>query len=155
MNLLLGRLEGDHLELPMASFDLPAPVMDRLQDRRPEKVVVGIRPEHFEDAALVDRDADATFTTTVDVIEWMGSELYAHFDVEAAEKADLEDLAEDLGTVEMASDEGAHLVARLDAASEAAEGNELQLSIDIERVHLFDPDTGDNLQRDVGGHGDA
>lgn len=48
----------------------------------------------------------------------------------------------------MASDEGAHLVARLDAASEATEGKELELWLDTDRLHLFDPETGDNLQRE-------
>src|SRR3954463_11638764 len=81
MNLLPATLEGDPLHLPMVSFPLPEEVKQRLGDRRPSQLVAGIRPEHFEDAALVgdQRDQGATFTTEIEIIEWMGAELYAHF----------------------------------------------------------------------------
>ena len=90
-----------------------------------------------------------TFTTTIDVIEWMGSELDVHFSVEAAKAADLQDLAEDLGVVEMGGDGGVQMVARLDVGSDAAEGKEVTLWLDAERIHLFDPETGENLQADI------
>jgi multiple sugar transport system ATP-binding protein len=121
--------------------------------------VVGIRPEHFEDAALVSDDArphGVTFRATIDVIEWMGSELYAYFSVDASgkERTELEDMAEDLGTVGFGA-EGAQVVARLDAASEAKEGEELELWLDTDRVHLFDASSGENLQGPTGDTGEV
>ena len=85
----------------------------------------------------------------IDVIEWMGSELYAYFEVETPQgKVDeLEEMIEDLGTVEISAGEGASITARLDAASEAAEGESIELWIDTSKIHLFDAETGDNIQR--------
>ena len=62
---------------------------------------MGIRPEHFEDAA-VDPEAHPDrmkFRTKVDVVESMGSELYVYFDVKSEELhvAELDELAADAG----------------------------------------------------------
>jgi len=151
MNLLPADLDGDTLSLPMVSFDLPDDVKHRLGDRRPDRIVAGIRPEDFEDASLVsdeERQRGATFEVKIDVIEWMGSELYAYFEVEApgGKVDELEEMIEDLGTVEIAGEGGAQLTARLDAVSEASEGETLELWIDTDKVHLFDASSGENLQ---------
>ena len=68
----------------------------------PREVIIGIRPEHFEDAALVDAaalSAGSKFTAPVDVLESMGSDKYAYFTVEGeqAASAELEELAADAG----------------------------------------------------------
>ena len=90
-----------------------------------------------------------TFKATIDVIESMGSELYAHFSVESdqsIESDELRELAEDAGggEVPMSGEEG-RIVARLDAASEVAQGQEAELWVDLEKLHLFDPDDGRSL----------
>ena len=110
--------------------------------------MAGIRPEHFEDASLVgdQRDLGATFTTEIDIIEWMGAELYAHFTVHGDTEVDLSDIADDLESVEMAGSGGAQVVARLDAGSRAAERQPLELWLDARRIHLFDAEDGANLQ---------
>ena len=112
--------------------------------------MAGIRPEHFEDASLVgdQRDQGATFTAKIEIIEWMGAELYAHFTVDAPPPGELADLAADLGQAEFGEGEGAEVTARLDATSEAAEGKDLELWLDTHRIHLFDGETGLNLQHD-------
>jgi len=111
-------------------------------------LIVGVRPEHFEDAAL-EQVADRPglrFTITVDVLERLGSDSYAYFTVAGgrAQIADLEELAHDAGTVDLSS--GAEqVVARLDAASRIREGDKADLWLDTGQLHLFDPDTGRNL----------
>ncbi len=114
-------------------------------------MIAGVRPEDFEDAALVGdaRDRGSTFTAKIDVLESMGSELYAHFSVESdqtIESDELRELAEDSGAGEVpgGGEEGA-IVARLEAASKAAEGSELELWVDATKVKLFDPKDGRNL----------
>lgn len=97
----------------------------------------------------------APFTADVEVIEWMGSELYAYFTVQAEETRDeLQDLAEDLGMAEFGS-EGPQMVARLDAGSQAAEGKGVDLCLDIDRIHLFDAKTGENIQNPTGHTGEV
>ncbi|AUI63645.1 ABC transporter ATP-binding protein [Amycolatopsis sp. BJA-103] len=114
----------------------------------PREVIVGIRPEHFEDAALVDASArqGATFTAHVDVLESMGSEKFAHFSVEgeAASSSDLADLAADSGSSDVPGSES-QIVARLSAASSAAENRDVELWFDADKIKLFDGASGKNL----------
>ncbi|WP_181774233.1 ABC transporter ATP-binding protein [Amycolatopsis pittospori] len=114
----------------------------------PREVIVGIRPEHFEDAALVDASArqGATFTAHVDVLESMGSEKFAHFSVEgeAASSSDLADLAADSGSSDVPGSES-QIVARLSASSSAAENQNVELWFDADKIKLFDGASGKNL----------
>ncbi|MBL7496306.1 sn-glycerol-3-phosphate ABC transporter ATP-binding protein UgpC [Frankia sp. CNm7] len=111
-------------------------------------LIVGARPEHFEDAALeqVKDRPGPRFTVTVDVLERLGSDSYAYFTVAGgrARAADLEELAHDAGTVDLASGDP-QIVARLDAVSRIREGENAELWLDTDQLHLFDPDTGRNL----------
>jgi len=112
-------------------------------------LIVGVRPEHFEDAALEQvRDrAGLRFTVHVDVLEGLGSDSYAYFTLTGgrAQIADLDELAHDAGTGDLSS--GAEqIVARLDAASRIREGDKADLWLDTRQLHLFDPDTGHNLE---------
>ena len=146
MNMFSGDLQGDTLKLPMAEVTLPEEVRSRLSGDAPRQVVVGIRPEHFQDAALVGDTTEhgATFKTKVDVVEWLGSELYVHFQVGG--DSDVVELADvsDLGTVEVPGASG-DVVARIDPASSLAKGQEAELWLDTRRILLFDPESGRNL----------
>jgi multiple sugar transport system ATP-binding protein len=152
MNMLAGDLQGDTLKLPMVEVKLPEEVRSRLTGDVPQRVVVGIRPEHFQDAALVGEAASqgTTFKAKVDVVEWLGSELYVHFQVgEDAGVAELADVS-DLGTVEVPGASG-DVVARIDPASGLTKGQEAELWLDTRRLLLFDPASGRNLLHSGGG----
>jgi len=117
-------------------------------------LVVGVRPEHFEDATLeaVAERPGLRFTVTVDVLERLGSDSYAYFTVEGgrARTAELDELAHDAGTAGLSS--GAEqVVARLDAASRAREGERTELWLDTRQLHLFDPGTGRSLDAPAAG----
>ena len=153
MNLLPAELDGDTLKLPMVDAHAARRAEGPLgPGRRPGKqLVAGIRPEHFEDASLVsDPDAPgATFTTKIDVIEWMGAELFVHFSVEGSAHADLADLAEELETLDLGGGDEAEVVGRLDIHSEAKEGADVELWVDARQIKLFDADGGANLTREA------
>jgi multiple sugar transport system ATP-binding protein len=108
-------------------------------------VIMGIRPEHFEDASLVGTKPGATFEAPIDIVEAMGSDVYAYFTVkgEEAHSRDLEDLAKDTGN-DLHSD-GVPVTARLDAASHVRRGRTARLWFDTSKVHLFDAESGVNL----------
>jgi multiple sugar transport system ATP-binding protein len=108
-------------------------------------VILGIRPEHFEDAALVGDKPGATFDAPIDIVEAMGSDVYAYFVVkgEEARSADLEDLAKDTGN-DLHSD-GVPVTARLDAASHVQRGQTARLWYDTEKLAVFDAESGQNL----------
>ena len=115
------------------------------------KLIVGIRPEHFEDVELVDerqRVDGMEFDTEIDNIEWLGSELYAYLPYTGAEEigALLGQLAGDLDREHTAADES-QLVARLDATSRVTEGKSARIWLDGRKIHLFDPETGDAVAR--------
>ncbi|GAA4360951.1 sn-glycerol-3-phosphate ABC transporter ATP-binding protein UgpC [Actinomadura verrucosospora] len=140
--------DGVFLETPLGRFELrdarkAAAVGDR------SVVLVGIRPEHFEDASLVGEEKQARGSLVrvrVDVTEWLGNELYAYVPYEAPEDlaAQLRDLSRELDGDQLRT----QAVVALDAASMIAPGRGAELWIDTTRVHLFDPATGENLTRD-------
>jgi multiple sugar transport system ATP-binding protein len=146
MNFMPATAEGGKLTLPIGEVDVPEGA-DATGD-----VIAGIRPEHFEDAKLVDDDArgrGATFKAKIDVLESMGSELYAHFSIEGhggIESKDLEDLAQDAGAADLPSSEEGQVTARLSAESGAKEGEEIELWIDVPHIQLFDPGDGRSLR---------
>jgi multiple sugar transport system ATP-binding protein len=132
-------------------------VQSRLGGVQGRQLIAGVRPENFEDAGLVGdaRDRGTVFRAQVEVLESLGSELYAHFTVasdQQIESQELRELAEDVGggEVPMAGEEG-RIVARLDPASEVRVGQEAELWVDASKVHLFDPEDGRNLTTDSQG----
>jgi multiple sugar transport system ATP-binding protein len=147
MNFMPAQVDGERAKLPMAEVPLPAAA----RQAGARNLIAGIRPEHFEDASLVPADKrshGATFRTRIELVESMGSELYAHFDVEEADiqSQQLEELAEDAGTSEVPGGSSGRVVARLDAASKVSEGGEAELWIDTDRIHYFDASSGSKIR---------
>jgi multiple sugar transport system ATP-binding protein len=88
----------------------------------------------------------STFKAKVDVVEWLGNQAYAYSPFEAPEEVQqqLLQLERDL------DGEALHtqLVISLDSSSRIAEGDEATIWVDASKVHLFDPQTGENLTVD-------
>jgi multiple sugar transport system ATP-binding protein len=149
MNFMPVEVSGGVAKLPFAEVELPDETRRAVESSAGKNLMAGVRPEHFEDAKLVGDHPGPTFTTTVDILESMGSELYAYFSVEAeggAGRAEqLEELAADTGAEVGASDGQLQIVARLDAASEAKKGEQIELWMDPERIHFFDTDSGERI----------
>jgi multiple sugar transport system ATP-binding protein len=150
MNFSPAQIDGSTIALPILEAPLPEELRSKLDGTR--KLIAGIRPEDFEDASLVSDEArkrGATFKTNIDVLEWMGAELYAHFSIEqqGIESQELAELAVAAGTADVPSAGGdvEQIVARLDSASEAREGEEIELFVDLSKLHLFDLETGRNI----------
>jgi multiple sugar transport system ATP-binding protein len=146
MNFLPGRLEGEAVKTPIGDVPLPR----RFKGNGARDVIVGMRPEHFEDAAVEQEEHPdrMKFRTKVDVVESMGSELYVYFDVKGEElhTADLDELAADAGMEDLPSHgSGQQVVARLSAESKASPGAEVELSLDTSQIHLFTVDSGSSL----------
>jgi multiple sugar transport system ATP-binding protein len=150
MNFLPARIEGDTIRLPFGDTPIPDAMRARLTgDGRAREVIAGVRPEHFEDAIVEPDRPGLRFNASVSVVESMGSELYAYFDVRAheMESSDLAELAADAGMADLprhGADEQ-QVVARLNAASRARPGEQAQLVLDTSHIQLFDPDGGRSL----------
>ena len=120
------------------------------------QVIVGIRPEDMEDAAIHD-DArpDRVLAARVDLREALGSEVLIHFTVDAPPvlTEDTRELARDAGVGELETErhEGrSPFVARLSPRTEAQERQEIQLVVDTSRMHFFDPETGSGIYDETG-----
>jgi multiple sugar transport system ATP-binding protein len=113
-------------------------------------LIAGVRPEHFEHAALVSDDKKPlgrTFRAKVDLVESMGSELYAHFSVQhgGVESEELAELAQDSGAADVPGGGTDTVVARLDPESSVKQGQESELWVDTSRIHFFDASDGRSL----------
>ncbi len=157
MNFLPGQIEGDRVQLPIGDLPIPADARGAA-GAGARDVIVGIRPESFEDASLVGdaRDRGVPFKAKVDLVESMGSEQYAHFDTEGGiESEELAELAADSGLAETPTSGEHTVVARLDAASQIRRGEEAELWVDATKLHLFDPASGERLGAAAAGAGEA
>ncbi|MFL5935675.1 MAG: ABC transporter ATP-binding protein [Gaiellaceae bacterium] len=139
MNLVEAAVDGN--ELAFGQFRVPMP--ERRPAIRTNKVVLGIRPECFEDATFAQAGKPA-LDIEPSVVEELGSEVHALFPVKAppvtAERLDV-------APTEASLLLEAHslFTARLDARTAARPGSPLKVAVDPERFHFFDPETGDNL----------
>jgi multiple sugar transport system ATP-binding protein len=128
--------------LPAAAF--PALPLDLPGDAR--DLVVGIRPEHLEDEALVDRsvrDRGVAFDVEVDAVEWLGPEQFVYVPWDAPAE-----LVEPLNRLAAELDREAtrpQLVARLDPRSDVRPGQKARLWFDPSRLGVFDARTGERL----------
>ncbi|HEX5194419.1 MAG TPA: sn-glycerol-3-phosphate ABC transporter ATP-binding protein UgpC [Solirubrobacteraceae bacterium] len=151
MNFLPAHIEGDVVKLPIGDVHIPDALRGRLQagpGGGRNGVIAGLRPDDFDDAALIaDRERGTTFSTKIDVLESMGSEFYAYFTVQAEQVSaqELQELAEEAGTTDLPTQDGTQVVARLEAASRVRQGQEIELWFNAEKLHLFDPETGLSL----------
>jgi len=115
------------------------------------QVIVGIRPESIDDAALArETREDRLLHGTVELREELGPELLVHFSaprVQLAETATTAEVPKDAGTLR-ASTDSAVLVGRFGPESVVREGGPVEAVVDTRRLHYFDPETGQGIYAD-------
>jgi multiple sugar transport system ATP-binding protein len=144
MNFMPASVEGSKLALPIGDVELTTDMASEVEGH--DILIAGVRPENFADATLLDDDRrrkGLSFRDRIDVIEWLGSEQYAYIPFEAPEKVrkPLAELATELDSEQIRT----QLVVTLDADSRVVEGQEADLWLDTSHMHLFDPESGENL----------
>jgi multiple sugar transport system ATP-binding protein len=156
MNFMAGAVDDGQLRTPLGSVPITGQLrqeLDAMQSGR--DVIVGIRPENFEDAALVSADLrgrGVIFHADIDVRESMGSDVYVYFTQDrdqGVNSTELEELARDSGRADTGAT-GETVVARLDAATRISEGQNAEMWADMRAMHVFDPATGRNLSLGTG-----
>ncbi len=161
MNFLPSVVDNNTLRTPLGDVPLTGRLQRALErGRAPRDLIVGIRPENFQDAALVaedQRSSGISFRASIDVLESMGSDVFVYFTKEfgnEVDAAELRELAEDSGSADTGGS-GDMMVARLDTATRAAEGHESELWADLRSIHVFNPADGSNITLDDGSDGDV
>ena len=147
MNFLPATVAGNKLETPFGPIELDAARAEKVAGR--ELVLVGIRPEYFEDASLVDeakRHVGSTFTAKVDVTEWLGDSQYAYIPYEAPAEVEtkLKELSRELDADQLRT----QAIVSIDSTSRIREGRDAEFWLDARKIHVFDPESGENLTRD-------
>ena len=133
MNMVHGRLSRASGDLIVSFGENSLAIDDEVLAHRPSlrghegrEVVLGIRPEDFEDAAFAaGAPPDRVLTTVCSLREALGSEVLVHFPL-----------------VEPVSGESSTFVARVNAQTAAREGESMRLVVDTRRLHFFDPESG-------------
>jgi multiple sugar transport system ATP-binding protein len=158
MNLLEGTLERENGGMAVSIGDQRLALTERALGERPDlksydgkTVIVGIRPEHLEDAALAtDVPGENRLKGQVALTEALGAELivYVNTDATPAYTEDVKELAHDAGggvapKVDQIGDGGgATLVGRFGARSGARAGQQTEVAVDVDGLHFFDPESG-------------
>lgn len=148
MNFFPARLTAIGLTLPFGEVTLAPEVQGVIAAHpKPENVIVGVRPEHIQDAALIDayqRIRALTFQVKVNLVESLGADKYLYFTTEspAVQSVQLDELAEVEGESALHENQ---FVARVPAESKVAIGQSVELAFDTARLAVFDADSGANL----------
>ena len=148
MNFLPASLEGTALHTPFGDIELGEERAQKVSGH--DVLLVGIRPEYFEDASLVDeakKPHGSTFTAKVDVTEWLGDAQYAYIPYDAPPEVanQLKELSQELDSEQLRT----QAVVSIDSTSRIREGREAEFWLDTRKLHVFDPRTGENLTRDA------
>jgi len=147
MNFLPAKLRNGTLSTPFGEITLDPKRSADIGDR--DLVLVGIRPEFFEDASLVEGDKKqhgSTFRAKVDVTEWLGDSQFAYIPYDAPDEVveQLKDLSRELDSDQLRT----QAIVSIDSTSRIRSGREAEFWLDARKVHVFDPATGENLTRD-------
>jgi multiple sugar transport system ATP-binding protein len=158
MNMVEARIDRGSDGLSAVVGDMRLALDSETLSRRPalavyerREVVLGIRPEDLEDAALANGDRRARLHGRVEMTEALGSEMLVHFRIAAPQAVteDMRELAEDVGddravgqlAAGVQPDE-AILVGRFSPRTRVREGEAVEVSVDQRALHFFDPQTG-------------
>ena len=124
----------------------------RLKEYVGKEVILGIRPENFEDASIEsDVPGDRRLKAKVDLTEPLGAEILVHFSsaatgvVSSAAAADVGEDAEVSFADHENAEASSRLVARVDPKSRAHVGGEIEFAVDTSRLYFFDPETRDAI----------
>jgi multiple sugar transport system ATP-binding protein len=156
MNLVETTLEASNGTLHALVGNERLALSSELLDQRPalkgfegKLVVLGIRPEDLEDAAIeTDAPADRRLRGKVELTEALGSEIMVHIGVGArpALTEEVRELAEEVGderaVAESEEEERTTMVGRFSPRSQVKEGDSLEMVVDTTSLHFFDPETG-------------
>jgi multiple sugar transport system ATP-binding protein len=142
MNLVEASVADGAVEF--AGLKIPLPASNRLAGA-PPRVVVGIRPEAFEDAALADPTLPQ-WDVEVDVVEDLGPDTHVIFQVDAP-PVDVTEVREASGDEDaLLRNDRVTFTARVDPQTTARPGRTLRVAVDPARFHFFDPGTGLRLE---------
>ena len=110
-----------------------------------KEIVLGIRPEAFEDAIYANSEEyTEKININISLLEQLGSDSYIHFykDIKPVQTKAIEEILADEGEDISSLGTQTKFIARINPNSSVKEGESIDLSIDSKKLHYFDPETG-------------
>src|SRR4051794_24159718 len=145
MNLVEARLDGD--SVTFGTHSIPLDRGHRPRANANGEVILGIRPEAFEDIAFASEGLP-TLDVDVAILEELGSDAHVFFPIEAQQvliEDAMTDQPEDEATLLADEKDRSLFVARVDARTDARIGTSIRLAVDPSRLYFFSPETGESL----------
>ena len=154
MNFLAGTLrrdgdDGYRVQLAKETLTLPDSVLAQrpaLATHVDREVVVGLRPEDLEDAAVAGAADGNTLTAVAELLEPLGSDVMAYLSLDVPRATDHEDFAElakDSGEADpLDTGDKATVIARLTPRSSIDVGDRIRVTVATDRLHFFEPESG-------------
>ncbi len=139
MNLVEAAIDGESVQF--GQFRVPLDARRRPAQR--DGVVLGVRPESFEDAAFA-APGLPSIEVRVDVVEDVGADAYVHFGVDS-QRITAESLEAGTDDAMLLAESSTLFTARIDPRTKATPGSSFTLAIDPARFHFFDAGTGASL----------
>jgi multiple sugar transport system ATP-binding protein len=155
MNMVIAEFEVDDAGRATVSFGghrltVPEIVLRRrpaLAAYSGRRLVLGIRPEGMDDAAIVDGPEGSTLTSVADLVEAMGADVMVHFPVDAEQARTEERETLDRESGRLRAPGGALLVGRFSPRTRIFVGQPITVRVDTEGLHFFDLDTRRSIRR--------
>ena len=129
-------------------IDYKGDKLEKLKTFENEEIVMGIRPEAFEDGNYANTsEYSESIKVSVSLLEQLGSDSYIHFykDIKPVQTEAIEEILADEGEDISVLGDNTKFIARINPNSTVVEGEEIELKIDPSKLHFFDPETGDAL----------
>jgi len=158
MNVVEGTLSGSNGSAVVEFGGYRLAIPDDVLSARPDlksfegkSVIIGLRPEDIEDASLMpDAPADRRIRSGVALRESLGADVLVHFMIQAPAvmTEDVKELAHDVGQEAIEAVERevlsgqSEFLARLNPRTGARQGEQIELVVDVQRLHFFDPESG-------------
>ena len=144
------KVSGDKAMLTFAGEEINCvgESLDKLKKVDGKQIVLGIRPEAFEDSTYAkDSEYTESISIKVTLLEQLGSDSYIHFykDLKPVQTEAIEEILADEGEDISVLGDQTKFIARINPNSTVKEGEAIKLSIDPSKLHFFDPDSGKAL----------
>ena len=146
MNFINGNLTRIEGSTPALSYGTHTLELRKVPDNFVEgEIVIGIRPEAFDVVHGEDPGDRRVIEAEAELVEQLGSDAFIHFDlpIRPVITPDIRELLEDQGADESSLGETTKVVARVDPELAPRAGVKVRLTVDTEKVHFFDKESGD------------
>ena len=149
MNFVYANVKGKKGSIELSFGDdkiaYNGPNLDKLREFENTEIVMGIRPEAFEDSNYANKtEFSESMKVTVSLLEQLGSDSYIHFykDIKPVQTDAIEEILADEGEDLSVLGDNTKFIARINPNSSVVEGENIELKVDPSKLHFFEPENG-------------